>query len=70
MTIGWLVNLIRLLGHLARRREEKRNLKEKGEVFTRCQPVPPTIYKRPDPLIYCQKYLMAQGLAVMRHDRR
>ena len=64
MLIGWLVNLIRLLAYFARRRQEKRDLKDKGHVFTHCQPVPPTVYKRPDPLIYSQKYLMSQGLAV------
>jgi len=29
-----------------------------------CQHVPPHIYRRPDPMIYCQQYLMSQGLAV------
>jgi hypothetical protein len=29
-----------------------------------CQHVPPHIYKRPDPMIYCQQYLMSKGLAV------
>ena len=64
MTIGWLINLIRLLCHFARRREEQRELKKKGHIYTRCQPVPPNIYKRPDPTIYSQKFLLSQGLAV------
>ncbi len=29
-----------------------------------CQPVSSDIYRRPDPLIYDQYYLMAQGIAV------
>jgi hypothetical protein len=29
-----------------------------------CQHVPPHIYKRPDPMIYSQQYLMSKGLAV------
>ncbi|MBV8895300.1 MAG: hypothetical protein JO051_02230, partial [Acidobacteriaceae bacterium] len=29
-----------------------------------CQPIPKHIYRRPDPLIYSQQYLMSQGLAV------
>ncbi len=29
-----------------------------------CMPIPPEVYRRPDPLIYSQHYLMAQGLAV------
>ena len=64
MLIGWLIELIRLLAYFARRREEKRKLKESDHVLERCQPIPKTIYKRPDPLIYSQQYLMAQGLAV------
>jgi hypothetical protein len=36
------------------------------QVYTteNCQHVPPHIYKRPDPMIYSQQYLMSQGLAV------
>ncbi len=29
-----------------------------------CIELPPEIYKRPDPLLYSQYYLMSQGLAV------
>jgi hypothetical protein len=29
-----------------------------------CQHLPPHLYKRPDPMIYSQQYLMSQGLAV------
>jgi hypothetical protein len=29
-----------------------------------CQNIPPHIYRRPDPMIYDQRYLMSQGLAV------
>ncbi len=29
-----------------------------------CLKVPAPVYRRPDPLIYCQRYLMSQGLAV------
>lgn len=31
---------------------------------TGCQSIPATLYRRPDPLIYAQYHLMAQGLAV------
>jgi hypothetical protein len=62
--IGWFVDLIRLLVFFDKRREEQRELKRKGFIFTRCQRIPGTIYKRPDPLIYSQYYLMSQGLAV------
>jgi hypothetical protein len=30
----------------------------------RCQHVPGHVYKRPDPMIYCQQYQMSRGLAV------
>lgn len=29
-----------------------------------CVPVPPDVYRRPDPMLYSQGYLMSQGLAV------
>lgn len=44
------------------RRPEPRPRRPSGR--SDCQPVSPTIYHRPDPLIYDQYYLMAQGIAV------
>jgi hypothetical protein len=33
-------------------------------VSAECQSIPPHVYNRPDPMIYSQRYLMSQGLAV------
>src|SRR6058998_834464 len=29
-----------------------------------CRSIPRHVYRRPDPMIYCQKYLLGQGLSV------
>ena len=44
------------------RREEQRPKRTPSRAD--CHPVPSTIYRRPDPLIYDQYYLAAQGIAV------
>jgi hypothetical protein len=62
--IGWLIALVRLLDELAKRRQRKDRLRREREIYAHCQPIPPAIYKRPDPLIYCQNYLMSLGLGV------
>lgn len=36
----------------------------RGDSARHCMPVHEKVYRRPDPLLYSQKYLMAQGLAV------
>jgi hypothetical protein len=63
LTYGWFVPGIRLIRQLCARQRDQRRIR--GERHTvRCQVIPPDIYKRPDPLIYSQHYLMSQGLAV------
>lgn len=62
--IGWLVGLVRLLDECASQRRHKDRLRNEGKNTTPCQVIPPHIYKRPDPLIYCQSYLQALGLGV------
>jgi hypothetical protein len=64
LVIGWLVGFIRLLEDLARRGRHQDELRRQGHRYKRCQVIPPDVYKRPDPLIYSQQYLMSQGLAV------
>lgn len=62
--IGWLIALVRLLEELSKRRQREERLRRDRDIYTRCQPIPPEVYKRPDPLIYCQSYLMSLGLGV------
>jgi hypothetical protein len=64
MLIGWLIDVLALFKYFFDRRQEKSDLKADGKVLTRCQSIPKSIYKRPDPLIYSQSYLISQGLAV------
>jgi hypothetical protein len=64
LAIGWLIGFIRLLEDLARRKRHQQELRRQGHRYKRCQVIPPDVYKRPDPLIYSQQYLMSQGLAV------
>jgi hypothetical protein len=64
LAIGWVIALIRLIKDQQRRRDHRRRLRERGDVFTRCQVIPPDVYRRPDPLIYSQSYLMSLGLSV------
>jgi hypothetical protein len=64
LAIGWLVGFIKLLEDLHRRHERQEELRRQGHRYKRCQVIPPDVYKRPDPLIYSQQYLMSQGLAV------
>jgi hypothetical protein len=64
IVIGWLIAFIQLLEELSRRRQREARLRRDRNIYTRCQPIPPEIYKRPDPLIYSQSYLMSLGLGV------
>ena len=64
-----LIALARILLRLFRRLCWKLTGSPKGkgsEGHPHSNPInlPPEIYKRPDPLIYCQSYLMSKGLAV------
>ncbi|HEX8069634.1 MAG TPA: hypothetical protein VF546_06765 [Pyrinomonadaceae bacterium] len=68
LTIGWIRSLVEILGRkhrVARRhaRWRRRRIRP-GDCGAPCQVVPADVYRRPDPLIYSQTYLMAQGLAV------
>ena len=45
-------------------RQAAKRAGDAGGLPARLVHLPPTIYKRPDPLIYSQYYLMAQGFAV------
>lgn len=60
--IEWIIRLCRT----RRRRKELRDVRIGRPLHCapRCVVVPPHIYKRADPMIYSQFYLMEQGLAV------
>jgi hypothetical protein len=62
LIIGWLRTLIAALNRVWLRYCYRKSLKKTPT--SHCQIIPPHIYKRPDPLIYDQYYLMAQGIAV------
>lgn len=61
---GWFVPFIRLIYAFCERLREQKKRRNEVPSSVRCVTIPKTIYKRPDPLIYSQKYLMSQGLAV------
>lgn len=60
--IAWLITQLKTW----RRGEQLRDVRRGRPLrcSPRCVVVPPEIYKRADPMIYSQKYLMEQGLAV------
>jgi hypothetical protein len=63
---GWLKLLLR---RCRDRKRRKRELREdgwgrRGGARAKCVPVPKRTYRKPDPMIYSQKYLMSQGIAV------
>src|SRR5258706_185950 len=62
--VGWIVGLANVIQQWCERRKHRARLQEDRRRTKRCQVIPPFIYKRPDPLIYSQTYLLAQGLAV------
>jgi len=57
----WLLR--RVLGGRGTRGEDESGGLE-GTGPPGCIPVPPDVYRRPDPMLYSQRYLMDQGLAV------
>jgi hypothetical protein len=66
-----LMRLLPLLGIAAalcfcckRCRKRKRPPRTQAPQRPQCYPIPAPIYRRPDPCIYSQKYLMSKGLAV------
>ena len=71
LVILGLLGLIRLIQALLRKRCWKTNAGtdpkgkgSQGHPGSKTLKIPPHTYKRPDPMIYSQFYLMAQGLAV------
>jgi hypothetical protein len=64
LIIGWFRTLVAALARAWQRHRYRKSLRKKKARTSPCQVIPPHIYKRPDPLIYDQYYLMAQGLAV------
>jgi len=65
LVIWWLLGLIplRRLGPL-RGRGDDESSHEADANEPECQRIPADVYRRPDPMIYSQPYLMSQGLAV------
>jgi hypothetical protein len=64
-----LIGLIRLIQGMLRKRCQKssgdpKGTGSEGHPGSKDKYIPPHTYKRPDPLIYSQLYLMSQGLAV------
>lgn len=66
MLYGWLFTLPRLLRLLLQllTRRCRRHKWKRGQSPIPCMKIPSKFYKRPDPLIYSQKYLKSLGLAV------
>ena len=61
---GWLLALIRLIRAWLSRKKDTRDERDKRAARSHCVPIDRPEYLRPDPLIYSQRYLMDQGLAV------
>lgn len=69
LTLRWLTDLIALIRENLEVRRRGKHLRDvrRGRPLRcspRCAVIRPEVYKRPDPLIYSQHYLMEQGLAV------
>lgn len=69
LALQWLTELIALIRRWCKVRGRGKDLRDvrRGRPLRctpRCAVVPPQVYKRADPLIYSQFYLMEQGLAV------
>lgn len=69
LTLKWLTDIIRLIMErckVKRRGDHLRDVRRGRPLrcSPRCAIVRPEVYKRADPLIYSQTYLMEQGLAV------
>jgi hypothetical protein len=67
LLLGWLVLLraLPLLKAILERRLRPLFVdRPRRDSARRCMPVHEKVYRRPDPLIYSQQYLMAQGLGV------
>lgn len=64
LLLGWLIALIQILKDCRERRRRRRERRQSPYDRVRCFRLPSRIYKRPDPFIYSQRYLMKQGLGV------
>src|ERR1035437_1506232 len=69
LALQWLMDLIALVRRYVEtcRRGKQLRQSRRGRPLrcsARCAVIPPQIYKRADPMIYSQYYLMEQGLAV------
>src|SRR5262245_2812795 len=65
----WVGDFIAIVARLLAKRSRNKGLRDdrRGRPLhcrPRCAVVPPAVYRRADPLIYSQPYLMEQGLAV------
>jgi len=60
----WLLYFTDLLNQIRGRYQYRAKLEGQANQGPPCHVVPPQFYKRPDPLIYDQYYLMAQHIAV------
>lgn len=65
----WLRDIVAWLGRVRDIRQRGKHLRDvrRGRpthCSSRCEVIRPEVYKRPDPLIYSQSYLMEQGLGV------
>ncbi len=65
LAIWWLLGLIplRRLGPL-RGRGDDESSQEVDTTPSDCRPIPAPVYRRPDPMIYSQSWLLSQGIAV------
>jgi hypothetical protein len=66
MLFGWVIYVIRLLRDREKRDQSRHDMRggERGQSRTRCMPISDKVYRRPDPTIYSQSYLITQGIAV------
>jgi hypothetical protein len=69
VSFRWLMDLIALVQRMLAVKRRGKHLEDdrRGRPLhcaPRCAVIPPSVYKRADPLIYSQGYLMEQGLAV------
>lgn len=63
LVVGWIEALVDVVRRICRRILYRKRLKKLKQPEP-CAVLPPDVYKRPDPMIYCQSYLLSQGLAV------
>lgn len=63
--LWWLAGFLQLRRFIRLEgRADDEGVPVQGEREPECLPIPTEVYRRPDPMIYSQTYLMSQGLAV------